>query len=73
MAPLFEAQLGLQVPDMVFTPSLEFGVKGSFSELVDSLITDVFRMSSLMPRLAQHSPFPHYLVLLVLMQLQYLQ
>ncbi|AWP17229.1 putative dynein heavy chain 9 axonemal [Scophthalmus maximus] len=61
VAPLFEAQLGLQVPDMVFTPSLEFGVKGSFSELVDSLITDVFRMSSLMPRLAQHSPFPHYL------------
>ncbi|KAM3592376.1 uncharacterized protein V6R79_017533 [Siganus canaliculatus] len=59
-APLFEAQLNLMVPDMVFTPSLDFGVGDSFSELVESLINDVFRISSLVPRLAPHSPFPHY-------------
>eukprot|EP00064_Thunnus_orientalis_P003474 superscaffoldBa00000283_g3483 len=59
-APLFEAQLDLKVPDMVFTPSLDFGTGDSFFELVESLINDVFRISSLVPRLAQHSPFPHY-------------
>ncbi|KAA8584116.1 hypothetical protein FQN60_015324, partial [Etheostoma spectabile] len=46
-APLFEAQLDLKVPDMVFTPALEFGGGDSFFELVESLINDVFRISSL--------------------------
>ncbi|KAM7382161.1 hypothetical protein PAMA_012837 [Pampus argenteus] len=59
-APLFEAQLDLKVPDMVFAPPLEFGAGDGFFELVESLINDVFRISSLVPRLAQHSPFPHY-------------
>lgn len=63
VAPLFEAQLDLKVPDMVFTPPLEFGAGDSFFELVESLINDVFRISSLVPRLAQRSPFPHYQVL----------
>lgn len=62
MAPLFEAQLDLKVPDMVFSPPLEFGAGDSLFELVESLINDVFRISSLVPRLAQHSPFPHYQV-----------
>lgn len=62
MAPLFEAQLDLKVPDMVFSPPLEFGAGDSLFELVESLIGDVFRISSLVPRLAQHSPFPHYQV-----------
>ena len=62
-APLFEAQLDLKFPDMVFTPPLDFGAGDSFFELVESLINDVFRISSLVPRLAQHSPFPHYQVL----------
>uniref|UniRef100_A0A8C4GZ62 Dynein heavy chain 9, axonemal n=1 Tax=Dicentrarchus labrax TaxID=13489 RepID=A0A8C4GZ62_DICLA len=60
VAPLFEAQLDLKVPDIVFTPPLDFGAGDSFFELVESLINDVFRISSLVPRLAQHSPFPHY-------------
>ncbi|KAF7661538.1 hypothetical protein LDENG_00259550 [Lucifuga dentata] len=58
--PLFRAQLVLKVPDMVFIPSMEFESGDSFFELVDSLINDVFRISSLMPRLAQHSLLPHY-------------
>ncbi|XP_028422796.1 dynein axonemal heavy chain 9 isoform X2 [Perca flavescens] len=58
--PLFEAQLDLKVPDMVFAPALEFGAGDNFFELVESLINDVFRISSLVPRLAQHSPSPHY-------------
>uniref|UniRef100_A0A7N6B4D8 Dynein heavy chain 9, axonemal n=1 Tax=Anabas testudineus TaxID=64144 RepID=A0A7N6B4D8_ANATE len=52
VAPLFEAQLDLRVPDMVFTPSLEFGAGDSFFELVECLINDVFRISSLVPRVA---------------------
>ncbi|CAG5911397.1 unnamed protein product [Menidia menidia] len=60
VVPLFEAQLDLRVPDMVFTPSLEFGARDSFFEIVESLISDVFKMASLVPRLAKHSPFPHY-------------
>ncbi|XP_041830036.1 dynein heavy chain 9, axonemal-like isoform X1 [Melanotaenia boesemani] len=60
VAPLFEAQLDLKFPDMVFTPSLELGSGDSLFEMVDSLINDVFRVSSLVPRLAEDSPFPHY-------------
>uniref|UniRef100_A0A668AEI7 Dynein axonemal heavy chain 17 n=1 Tax=Myripristis murdjan TaxID=586833 RepID=A0A668AEI7_9TELE len=60
VAPLFEVQLDLRVPDMVFIPSLEFGAADGFCDLVESLINDVYRISSLMPRLAQHCPFPHY-------------
>ncbi|XP_034427398.1 dynein heavy chain 9, axonemal-like [Hippoglossus hippoglossus] len=59
-APLFETELSLKIPDMVFSPSLESGAGDGFFELVESLINDVFRISSLVPRLAQHIPFPHY-------------
>lgn len=61
--PLFEAQLILEVPDMVFIPSLAFGESENFFDLVESLISDVFRVSSLVPRLSQHSSFPHYQVI----------
>ncbi|XP_024861684.2 dynein heavy chain 9, axonemal isoform X1 [Kryptolebias marmoratus] len=60
LTPLFEAQLDLKVPNLVFIPSLEFGLGDSFFEMVESLVNNVFRISSLVPRLAQHGPFPHY-------------
>ncbi|KAL2077982.1 hypothetical protein ACEWY4_025667 [Coilia grayii] len=60
LAPLFEAQLDLQPPDMVFRPSLEFGAADGFYDLVEGLVNDVYRISSLVPRLAEHSTFPHY-------------
>ncbi|KAM6951484.1 dynein beta chain, ciliary-like [Aplochiton taeniatus] len=60
VAPLFEAQLDLKVPDMVFKPSLEYGAGDGFYDLVESLVNDVYRISSLMPRVAEHSTFPHY-------------
>ncbi|CAF94150.1 unnamed protein product, partial [Tetraodon nigroviridis] len=62
VAPLFEAQLDLKVPDLVFTPPLDIRVGDSFFELVESLINDVFRISSLVPRVAQHGTFSHYQV-----------
>ena len=65
VAPLFEAQLHPNVPEMVFTPPLEFGVGDIFFDLVDSLINDVFRISSLVPCLVQQCSFPHYQVLTV--------
>uniref|UniRef100_A0AAR2IP24 Dynein heavy chain 9, axonemal n=1 Tax=Pygocentrus nattereri TaxID=42514 RepID=A0AAR2IP24_PYGNA len=55
LAPLFEAQLDLQVPELVFHPSLEFGASDGFFDLVESLINDVYRISSLVPRLAEHT------------------
>lgn len=63
MAPLFEAQLDLKVPHLVFTPPLDFGAGDSFFEVVETLVNDVFRISSLVPRVAQHSTFPHYQVI----------
>ncbi|XP_028842651.1 dynein heavy chain 9, axonemal-like isoform X2 [Denticeps clupeoides] len=60
LAPLFEVQLDLQPPEVVFQPSLETGVADGFSELIEGLINDIFRISSLVPRLSEHSGFPHY-------------
>ncbi|KAG7491786.1 hypothetical protein MATL_G00007500 [Megalops atlanticus] len=60
LAPLFEVQLELRVPDMVFIPSLEFGASDGFYDLVEGIINDIYRISSLMSRLAEHSNFPHY-------------
>nr|XP_029540762.1 LOW QUALITY PROTEIN: dynein heavy chain 9, axonemal [Oncorhynchus nerka] len=60
VAPLFEAQLDLRVPDMVFNPSLEYGVADGFYDLVESLVNDIYRTSSLVARMAAHSSVPHY-------------
>ncbi|XP_072311900.1 dynein axonemal heavy chain 9 [Eucyclogobius newberryi] len=60
VAPLLEVQLDLNVPDLVFSPSLDCGAGQSLVERVEGLITDVFRMSSLVPRVAQHCSVPHY-------------
>lgn len=62
LAPLFEAQLDLQPPDMIFRPSLEFGAVDGFYDLVEGLVNDVYRIASLVPRLTEHSAFPHYQV-----------
>ena len=60
--PLFEAHLELQVPDMVFIPSLDGGIADGFYDLVDGLVGDIYKQSSLIPRLAQHSGQEHYQV-----------
>ncbi|XP_077481740.1 dynein axonemal heavy chain 9 isoform X2 [Stigmatopora argus] len=58
--PFFETQLHLKVPDLVFVPSLDFGDRQNMFELFESLINDIFRVSSFVPRLYQDSSFPHY-------------
>lgn len=58
--PLFEAHLELQVPEMVFLPSLDYGVADGFYDLVDGLVGDVYKQASLIRRLAAHSGQEHY-------------
>ncbi|NWT02283.1 DYH9 protein, partial [Mionectes macconnelli] len=60
LAPLFEVQLDLVIPDLVFHPSLDPGTHDGFSDMVESLLNSIYHISSLVPRLAMHSGFRHY-------------
>ncbi|WAR03796.1 DYHC-like protein [Mya arenaria] len=57
---LFKALLELQAPEMIFQPSLEFGVPDGFYDLVDGLVGDIYKQASLIKRLAAHSGQDHY-------------
>lgn len=59
---LFEAKLELQQPEMVFIPSLDFGVSDGFYELVERIVNDMYKMASLVKRLAEHNGSEHYQV-----------
>lgn len=61
--PIFEAQLSLAIPELVFSPSLESGLEGSFYDMVEGLVTSIFRIASLVPRLSPQNSAPHYQVL----------
>jgi dynein heavy chain len=63
LAPLFEAHLELQVPEMIFAPSLDFGVADGFYDIIDGLIGDIYKQASKIKRLASHSGQEHYQVL----------
>ncbi|KAM6343872.1 dynein axonemal heavy chain 9 isoform 1-T1 [Alca torda] len=60
LPPLFEVHLDLVIPDLIFRPSLDPGTNDGFYDMVESLLNDIYRISSLVPRLAEHSGFPHY-------------
>ncbi|NXC27886.1 DYH9 protein, partial [Campylorhamphus procurvoides] len=60
LAPLFELQLDLVIPDLVFHPSLDPGTHDGFCDMVESLLNGIYHISSLVPRLATHSGFLHY-------------
>ncbi|XP_008058125.2 dynein heavy chain 9, axonemal-like [Carlito syrichta] len=62
LIPIFEAQLSLVIPELVFYPSLESGVKGGFYDMVEGLVTSIFGISSLVPRLSSQNGSPHYQV-----------
>jgi len=62
MTGLFEAKLELQQPEMVFIPSLDFGISDGFYELVEGIVNDVYKMASLVKRLAEHNGSEHYQV-----------
>ncbi|XP_044152524.1 dynein axonemal heavy chain 9 [Bufo gargarizans] len=60
LAPLFEVQLDLVVPDMVFRPSLDLGTSDGLYDIIEGLINDIYKTSSLVPRLSKTSTFPNY-------------
>ncbi|NXW79744.1 DYH9 protein, partial [Hirundo rustica] len=60
LAPLFEVQLDLVIPDLVFHPPLDPGTNDGFCDMVESLLQGIYHISSLVPRLATHSGFCHY-------------
>ncbi|XP_045383116.1 dynein axonemal heavy chain 9 isoform X2 [Lemur catta] len=60
LTPIFEAQLSLAIPELVFYPSLDSGVKGGFYDIVEGLVTSIFGMASLVPRLSPRNGSPHY-------------
>ncbi|XP_063817028.1 dynein axonemal heavy chain 9 isoform X3 [Pseudophryne corroboree] len=60
LAPLFEVQLDLVIPDMVFRPSLDLGSSDGLYDIIEGLINDIYRISSLVPRLSQNNTFPNY-------------
>ncbi|XP_071659244.1 dynein axonemal heavy chain 9-like [Patagioenas fasciata] len=59
LPPLFEVQLDLVIPDLIFQPSLDPGTNDGFYDVVEGLLNDIYRISSLVPRLAEHSGFLH--------------
>uniref|UniRef100_A0A667HV87 Dynein axonemal heavy chain 9 n=2 Tax=Lynx canadensis TaxID=61383 RepID=A0A667HV87_LYNCA len=62
LTPIFEAQLCLVIPELVFSPSLESGVKGGFYDTVEGLVANIFGISSLVPRLSPQNGSLHYQV-----------
>uniref|UniRef100_A0A803VXV6 Dynein axonemal heavy chain 17 n=1 Tax=Ficedula albicollis TaxID=59894 RepID=A0A803VXV6_FICAL len=60
LAPLFEVQLDLVIPDLVFHPPLDPGTNDGFCDMVENLLQGIFHISSLVPRLAVHSGLCHY-------------
>lgn len=51
----------VQVPELVFQPSLEPDSPEYFLTLVESLIDDVFHFTTLVPRVAAHNGMEHYI------------
>ena len=50
----------LQAPEMVFQPSMEQEANDGFYALVESLLDDVFKFASLVPRVAKHKEQTDY-------------
>ena len=45
---------------MVFVPSLEYGSEDGFMELIEGIVDDAYKLSSLIPRIAKHNGMDHY-------------
>ncbi|XP_045488493.1 dynein beta chain, ciliary [Pieris rapae] len=60
LAPLFEAQLELLEPDMVFSPTLDSNDEKGFTALIDNLINDILKMSTLIERIDKQKTESYY-------------
>lgn len=52
--PVFEAQLQLKPPELVFVPSLNYSDTDGFYEMIEANIGHVYSQGSLIPRIAGH-------------------
>ncbi len=52
--PLFEAQLQLRPPELVYAPSMNYGDAGGFYEMIEANIGNVYHQGSLISRVAGH-------------------
>lgn len=53
LAPLFEVQLELQDPEIVFMPPLDLDEPDGFITIIEELIGDILDMAKLIPRVAR--------------------
>ncbi|XP_068084396.1 dynein beta chain, ciliary [Anabrus simplex] len=60
LAPLFEAQLELREPVLVFVPSLDPEDPDDFLSLIEGLISDIIKMASLVPRVSRTKNSSNY-------------
>ena len=58
--PLFEAQLLLKPPELVYNPSLNFGDHNGFYEQCEVNVGLVYQQAQLIPRIASHLPSKNY-------------
>ncbi|XP_074840744.1 dynein axonemal heavy chain 11 isoform X2 [Carettochelys insculpta] len=59
-APLFQAQMILRAPDIEFKPSLDKEAGDGFYDLVEDLLSNIFRMSAQVKRVAAHLGIENY-------------
>ncbi|XP_029444925.1 dynein heavy chain 11, axonemal [Rhinatrema bivittatum] len=59
-APLFEAQMILSALEIIFKPSLDKETGDGFYDLVEELLSDIFKMSAQVKRVAVHLEAENY-------------
>jgi dynein heavy chain len=60
--PLFEAQLQLKPPEILFSPSLTQNESGGFYEQIEEIIANVYDQSTFISRVAKHLGLANYQV-----------
>ncbi|XP_060103688.1 dynein axonemal heavy chain 11 [Heteronotia binoei] len=58
--PLFQVQMILNAPDIAFKPSLDKEAGDGFYDLIDELLSNIFKMSGQVKRVASHLGIQHY-------------
>ncbi|XP_032902051.1 dynein heavy chain 11, axonemal [Amblyraja radiata] len=59
-SPLFLSQMILNTPEIVFKPSLDKDAADGFYDLVEGLVSDIYKMSAQIKRVADHLHMDNY-------------
>ncbi|MEE6489662.1 hypothetical protein FKM82_015640 [Ascaphus truei] len=59
-APLFEVELVLNGSEMTYKPSLDLNISGNFSNIIEGLLRDTYKIASFITRVATHLGKPTY-------------